>query len=176
VTLLLTGFGPFLDVRDNPSARLVRDLHGRRLGGHEVHGEVLPVSYRRAPARVVALVQSMRPVAVIGFGVARERTGVQVESTAWPEAIGEDVDQHCPVHLSALPGSRACTLDPARLAHHLGATVSHDAGRYVCNAWLYLVPAAVPCPAAFVHLPAEGVPAEAVAAGLQSWLEETAPG
>ena len=43
--LFLTGFGPFVDVEENPSGLLVERLDGRALGGLAVHGRVLPVTF-----------------------------------------------------------------------------------------------------------------------------------
>lgn len=168
--LLLTGFGAFQEVTDNPSARLVCALHGRVIAGHAVHAEVLPVSYSRGPARAIELALALQPVAVIGFGVARGRVGVQVERLAYADAQGLDVDLACPDTLAPGAAPRHATLDAHALAEHLGATVSDDAGRYVCNAWLFEVPAALRCPATFVHLPAEGADPELIAAGLAAWL------
>jgi pyroglutamyl-peptidase len=77
--ILVTGFGPFLDVEENPSGRLARRIDGARIAGHTVHGEVLPVTYAEAPALTLALAERLRPVLVVGLGVARGREQVMVE-------------------------------------------------------------------------------------------------
>jgi pyrrolidone-carboxylate peptidase len=51
---LVTGFGPFLDVVDNPSGALARALDGSRIGPWRVVGMELPVSTARAPALSLA--------------------------------------------------------------------------------------------------------------------------
>ena len=51
------------------------------------------------------------------------------------------------------PVRRRATVDVPALADVLGGEVSEDAGTYVCNAWLYGVLGACPCPATFVHVP-----------------------
>ena len=70
-TVLITGFGPFPGVADNPSARLARALDGRVVGGVRFVGEVLPVSYRRAPAQTLRLAAAHKADAILGTGVAR---------------------------------------------------------------------------------------------------------
>ncbi len=63
-------------------------------------------------------------------------------------------------------------MDVERLAAALGAGVSTDAGRYVCNAWLYQVAAALPDRlVGFVHVPPAGVELARLLAGVASLLE-----
>jgi len=154
--ILLTGFGPFLDVRDNPSATLVQALDGARIAGFTVVAEVLDVSYQRAPARVVELAAIFEPVLVIGTGVASTRDEVQVERAGrGGPSEGMDVDGACP---ELRPGVYYSPVADA-LARALGVRLSSDAGRYVCNAWLYRVGRALNPPVGFVHIPPEGIPA-----------------
>ena len=51
---LVTGFGPFLDVSDNPSGRIARAVNGARVDGLALHGLELPVRFLDGPARAVA--------------------------------------------------------------------------------------------------------------------------
>lgn len=167
--ILLTGFGPFGEVDDNPSARLVRALHGAQLGGVPVRGLVLPVSYTRGPAAAIEAARTLRAQAVIGFGVAVRRSRIEVESRAVAACVGDDIDGQCPPCPAPGPATRAPTLDAAHLAACLGAAVSTDAGTYVCNAWLYRVPAALDVPAGFIHIPPQGVDPDQVRRGLEAW-------
>lgn len=162
---LVTGFGSFLDVRDNPSARLVRALHGQRVGEVALHGMVLDVSYARAPKRVLTEVARLEAEWVVGFGVSR-RGGLRVERTG-RSAVGAslDVDGCAPDRLVGRATIQA-TLDVQALARALGCRVSDDAGSYVCNAWLHQVAQRSPVPAAFVHIPPEGVDVDLVIAAL----------
>ena len=43
MSILITGFEPFDGETVNPSGEIALALHGRDLGGHRVHGVVLPV-------------------------------------------------------------------------------------------------------------------------------------
>ena len=73
MNVLVTGFGPFPGVSDNPTARLVRALDGLQIGRATVIGRVLPVSYRRGPEQAVRLARDHRAVLVVGTGVAASR-------------------------------------------------------------------------------------------------------
>ena len=175
--ILVTGYGPFLDVADNPSAALARALHGRVAAGHAIHAAVLPVRWLDGPRAAIEAGLAIRADLAIGLGVARGRRGLWVERTAVPHRDGADVDGLAGTTLPAWREPRRATLDPERLAHHLDAHVSDDAGRYLCNAWLYEVPHALGVPGVFIHLGDDlthhrgGAP-DAFLAGLDAALRE----
>lgn len=172
--LLVTGFGPFLEVQDNPSGRLAEAVDGVRLGrpgepGLRVVGAVLPVDYDEAPARTVSLARSLGAFAIVGTGVALGREQVCVER--WGRRLARP-------DLADVGGRRLADLEPGgpvrveatapvvALAQALGALVSEDAGGYVCNAWLYRVlralarsPGVAP-DVAFLHIPPQGLAPE----------------
>lgn len=173
-TLLLTGFGPFRSVDVNPTAALVEALDGRVIAGVRVVGVVLPVSWQRAPDLVLDLVARHDPIAVIGFGVATPRAAVMVETQAHRRRFGPDVDGVHGADRPSGPDLVRATLNPEALARALGVSTSDDAGTYVCNAWLYEVALRSPAPAAFVHVPAQGMDAEHLAAALDVWLRTEA--
>jgi pyroglutamyl-peptidase len=174
--ILVTGFGPFPGVPDNPTARLVRGLDGRSYGGAAVRAAVLDVSYDRAARQVRAAVAAGGwPRLVLHFGVAVGATGVRVEARAVnrKEAAVADVDGELGAAASIDPArpldaALVTAVDVAGLVAALNASgisagPSDDAGRYVCNAtyfqslaWFAAEGAAVPC--VFVHVPdvAEG--------------------
>ena len=153
--ILLTGYGPFGDVQDNPSARLVRAVHGLSAAGHRLHALVLPVSWAHGPAAVVSAARALKPALILGFGVATTRTEVRVEALGTGVRDGADADG------KAAPASDAsivsATVDVAAFAAALSAGVSQDAGKFLCNAWIAEVTPNVTCPAVFVHVPPEGM-------------------
>lgn len=164
--ILVTGFGPFPGVRDNPSGVVARQVHGRRVRGHTVVAEVLPVTWTGAAARTLALARHLEPVVVVGLGVAMSREGVQVERLGRRELAARlDAAGELP---PVLPGPEqvGATLAVDVLCQALSATPSDDAGSYVCNAWLYQVASGLDCPVGFVHLPAAGLDPERLLAGL----------
>jgi pyroglutamyl-peptidase len=159
-TVLVTGFGPFLDVVDNPSGRAARAVDGRAVADLRIVGRELPVTYEGGPAAAVALAQELDAVAVVGLGVDQRTRTVDVETRAYNRAGRPDVEGHAPGVLE--PGGPPLlysNIDANRFAAALGARVDDDAGRYVCNAWLYKVARAL-LPArqvVFVHVPTDGV-------------------
>ena len=153
--ILLTGYGPFGDVHDNPSARLVRAVHGLSAAGHRLHALVLPVSWAHGPAAAVSAARALKPALIVGFGVATTRSEVQVEALGTGQRDGADVDGKAPPESDA--STVTATVDVAALARALDAGVSQDAGRFLCNAWIAQVTPNVACPAVFVHVPPEGL-------------------
>ena len=178
-SVLVTGFGPFLDVTENPSGWLAERVHGAQIAeGVEVRGLRLPVSYVRAPALTLAEVAVLRPRLVIGLGVAvgRERVCVEMVGVRRSRSPSPDVDGEVNADLEESGPERIYATAPgALLAEALGALVSEDAGGYVCNAWLYRVvrgleasppdqrPAVI-----FVHLPSSGLAPERLLRGISS--------
>ncbi|GDX80565.1 hypothetical protein LBMAG42_23760 [Deltaproteobacteria bacterium] len=173
MTALVLGFGAFRDVLDNPSSRLARSIDGRIVGVRQtiLRGFEMPVSYERCFDQTLALAAEHRPAFVLGFGVAAGRVAALVESTARNRANhtiadvdGSFISEH---------GSGPLQIESryaASLANALGLGCSPDAGEYVCNSWMYRVLRAG-LPAAFVHLPAEGLDADRVAEGFGRFLD-----
>jgi pyroglutamyl-peptidase len=127
-------------------------------------GEVLPVSYRRAPEQTLRLVAAHKADAVLGTGVSGRATGPVVERVGRQHAVGRvDVEGQALTLLEG-PAEVGATWSPEALAEALGAELSDDAGRYVCNAWLYKVASRATVPVAFLHVPPGGIDADRVAA------------
>ena len=169
--MLLVGFGPFSTVVRNPAAQLALSLDGRRLGKVRVVGREIPVEYDGGPAETMRLIREIEPLAVSGMGVAVGRTVPMLERVGvrWADP-----------HLQDNAGMKLGDLEPEgpetvhstaairELAAAMGAEISEDAGRYVCNAWLYRMVRAIGArlPVTFLHVPAEGMPAENLARAL----------
>jgi pyroglutamyl-peptidase len=161
--LLLTGFGPFDGVPDNPSAAVVGALEGSRVRGVPVVGVTLPVSYARARHALDRALVRHRPRARLHLGVAPLRRTINLERVARPGDIGGvlDIDGRAPVPAESPPqlttGVNTSAVLRALAAANLPARVSRDAGRYLCNAvygWSLASGPAVPT--LFVHLPPVG--------------------
>ncbi len=174
-TVLVTGFGAFPGVPRNPTAELAAALDGVRVAGHTIVGRVLPVSFQRGPDEAIALAVEHYASLVVGLGVATRRSVVCVESRGIRVAHDRlDVDGTgiClpePLRADGPPIVEA-TLDVQALAGALDARVSDDAGRYVCNAWLYRVAHALSVPVGFVHVPPAGLAPERLQRGLAALL------
>jgi pyroglutamyl-peptidase len=165
--ILVTGFGDFPGVSDNPSARLARLVDGKTVAGIPVVGLVLPVQWEAGPELAIAHARAIDARLVLGIGVATNRAGLTVERWGYPERQAF-VDAAGALAAPTTGGQVACTLDVDRLAAALGATISEDPGRYVCNAWIHLVVPALQVPAGFLHLPASGLEPEPLLAALEA--------
>lgn len=169
-TLLLTGFGPFPGVPANQSKQLVQRLASlvrRRWPKLHVATLVLPTEWVRAPILAEAALDRWRPDVALHFGVSGGASGFDVEWLAENRARPlRDAAGHVPERprLDQEAGRQIAGRMPAHHIHrHLrrnGHTcrLSHDAGRYLCNAVYYhsLRHAALHAPdrvVAFVHVP-----------------------
>lgn len=167
--VLVVGFGPFMDVTDNPAARLARAVDGAQVGPYTVVGRVMPVSYRRAPEDVAALIEALSPVMVIGIGVARGRAVPMVERFGHRHASPNllDVDREALTDLEPGGPERVESALAGPLAAALELAISEDAGDYVCNAWIYRVCRATSLPTAFIHVPDAGLDPARLLRGLE---------
>ena len=145
--VLVTGFGSFEQVEDNPSGAVARRLEEDPPSGIDVRARVLPVSFMRAPEAWDELCSGLgrTPDFLLGLGVQpnagfrlerRARAGLNPASST---PARPDVDGVCAVD-AALPTGPdfECELDLDALAAHLTsdgteACVSDDAGGYVCE-------------------------------------------
>jgi pyroglutamyl-peptidase len=171
-TVLLTGFGPFPGVRRNVSASLVKWLafKARFAMPHcRFVVAVLPTEWIRAPSVLAALYNRHDPALALHFGVASNMRGFRIETEARnfcrmsPDAAGNlpDLARMFDEGAQTLP----VTIDVKSIARHLdgkgySATLSDDAGGYLCNAVLYhsLVNASERggrCKVGFIHIPSD---------------------
>ncbi len=166
-TALLTGFGPFPGVTDNPSGALALDLATRPPAGLDLRSTVLPVTFAGVPDALEGFVtehESAGPSLLISMGVHRgpgfrlERRAQAAPTSDRPDQAGGGGGGH------AADRQRMTTLDLDELAARLapaaaeagGLSVSDDAGGYVCD-WTYqhLLQHAerLGVPALFLHVP-----------------------
>jgi pyroglutamyl-peptidase len=155
---LVTGFTPFGGDSVNPSGDIATRLNGDIVGGRMVRGCALPVTVDWA----LALIEDHFPQCggVIAMGVSNRPT-FSVEAAAWNEADYPQPDHRGEQRIGRLaekgPHS-LCTPFEAQgivdsmIEQGFSVEISHDPGRYVCNAFYYGVLAReVPC--LFFHLP-----------------------
>lgn len=158
--VLVTGFGPFPGVADNPSGRFAREIDGAVIDGVPIVGRVVPVEWRRAWPTIREAVEQVKPMALLMYGVATQRARVEIERVARNvsgprlDAIGELPAD--PWVIADAPSTLATRLPWSALT---GPRVglSDDAGDYLCNAVMYAsvhrLGDRVRC-CGFVHLPA----------------------
>jgi pyroglutamyl-peptidase len=184
--LLVTGFGAFGSVTNNPTEDAARAFDGIRLAdGRPVIGAVLPVSAARAPRALDALLAAHDPIAVVLTGVDEHAAQLMLETTACNECAFSIPDNDGALRRAeaviagaapALTGTLPLAAIEAALAR---AGVTHarsdDAGRYLCNLVFFHLRATRPgLPAGFVHVPPiETWPLDRTQAALRLVLEAT---
>lgn len=197
--VLVTGFGPFPGVADNPSAALARALAARpSMPGLALRAAVLPTTWAEA-ARFPDRLAAENPDLLVMLGVATRRRSVCVETLAVAEAGPfPDAEGHlAPAVPAGTPSAVSCAAEAGKLVRALrgaglSARASRDAGRYICNAlahaaYLHAAGHGRPLRAVFVHIPqpdAAGALAlprlvrglEALIAELARQTRDTAPG
>lgn len=185
--VLVTGFGPFLDVARNPSGEAALALAQAPPPGLEVVGVELPVSFAGAPAALEAALSGLAPRVpdvLLALGLHRgswlrleQRARARLGS-AKPDAEGRRGAEQ-----GLLAGGELrCRLDLEVLAQGLVAAgaadvrLSRDAGGYVCERTYHAALAAgerLGRPALFLHVPPpQHLDAPSLAALLGAWLPE----
>ena len=182
-TLLLTYFQPFGGDEVNASEEAAKLLPGQ-IGPWKLVRRELPVIFGTAGERCCALIDALRPDAVLMLGQAAGREAVTPELAARNYRFARIPDNagRSPMGEPVLRGGEDAlfaTLPAARMAEavraaDLPAALSCSAGYYVCNDLYYTVlqhlrgPAFAerPISAVFVHVPSAGTlpPAQSAAA------------
>jgi pyroglutamyl-peptidase len=167
-SVLVTGFEPFGGMTYNPSAEIALTLNDAAIAGHRVVGRLLAVDFARNRAQLAALLEEIKPLLYIGFGLATgedmiriERYGVNLADFVMPDNAGA-VHAGREIEIGG-PAARSATLPCAEiraalLAAGIPARLSNSAGSYLCNANLYtsvgLCAAMADAPrCGFIHLP-----------------------
>lgn len=167
LSMLVTGFGPFLGVALNPSAILARQVaHDIAIRASNIRARhlVLATSYSALAHQLVPTLALEAPECVLMLGVAARRTRICIESRAAnrasvmaPDADGQPARRFA-LHAGAEPARRPrFPLQPllrAIAGPGVRPVLSRDAGRYLCNAAYYEALGMMDGrPVVFVHVP-----------------------
>jgi len=166
--LLLTGFVPFQDHPVNPTEPIVKHLDGKRIGGLQIFGRVLPVDFSESADVCLGHLEEIEPDIVLSLGLAAGRTKITPERVAinckdgGPDNRGVFVRDE-PIVPDG-PAAYFSTLPIRRMVDRLNekgypAQISNTAGTYLCNHIMYSVLHKIksenrPVLGGFVHLPA----------------------
>ena len=147
--IVLTGFGPFPGIAANASGQLVETL-GRvaanRFPKKRIVAHVLPTKWDAAPKELAALYRAHTPILMLHFGVSERAKGFQVEAQAHNvQSPFRDAADNLPEHpivarsgQDKLSAKLPVDLIVSRLKDlSVPASLSQDAGTYLCNAVLY---------------------------------------
>lgn len=166
-TILVTGFGAFLDVAVNASGELARCLDGEVLGDARVHSAVMPVAFERlAPSYAAALdgLEGESPIALLSMGVHRDGFfRMESQARAQLDSDKPDVDGVFAKELSPLGAEDLASeleFDGLRRALQAGGAsdvrLSENAGGYVCERCYFEVlkqARRLEVPGFFLHVP-----------------------
>ena len=169
-TILLTGFGPFPGAPYNPTGPLVARLARLRrpcLTNAKIISHIFPTSYAAVDRDLPMLLTQHNPDALLMFGLAPRSRALHIETRArnvvslLPDAAGiapprQAITIGGPPAI-AMPAPVHRLLATVRAAH-VPATLSRDAGRYLCNYLAWRAAAAAgknggPHLVTFVHVP-----------------------
>ena len=146
-TVLVTGFEPFNGGEVNPSGDIARRLG--ELGHPDCHliGEILPVSFARAPGLLAAALHAHQPDVLLVLGLADNRHAITPERVAvnLADASIPDNDGDQPTDAPLEPHGPAARFTGHPIKHivhaidaaGIPAELSLTAGSYVCNAVMY---------------------------------------
>jgi pyroglutamyl-peptidase len=145
--VLLTGFGPFPGVAENPSGWLAEALAARKSAPDwDLHGHVLPTEWEAVAALAPDLHASLQPHVMIHFGVSPRAPALRIERSAHNQAARRhDARGRLPATPTVSPTGAArldTGLPVAAIAAHLraqshAAGASGSCGRYLCNFLYY---------------------------------------
>lgn len=147
--VLLFGFEPFLQFKENPSWKIVKALDGKTVGGRKITGRILPVDYGMIEQLIVRDIEEHDPSVVIGTGLAAGRSLLSVEKIAVNYKHSEEPDNKGRKEEGGLidgdaPDGMFSNLSPeesAALLNRAGipAAVSLSAGAYLCNFAMFII-------------------------------------
>ena len=182
-TILVTGFEPFAEHARNPSGEIASALADER----GVQTAILPVSYARTEQRILELLRSSRPAAVLLLGlhagpeIRLERVALNLDDAVSPDNDGA-IRRNAPIRENG-PVGYWSTLPLAAFGRRLDAaglewTWSRDAGEFICNHAFYvarheLSQSGREIPCGLVHVPAAcGSTLTTTLAGIRDCLAE----
>ena len=163
--LLITGFDPFGDHKENPSFDAAEQLPGE-VGGFTLKKACIPTVYGKGAQKALAAAAEFQPHVILCIGLAAGRTAVT------PERIGVNIrDARIGDNEGVLyRGERISAKGPAAwfstvpvtamadaiAAEGIPAAVSNSAGTFVCNDVLYTLLdhyAGTQVKVGFIHVP-----------------------
>jgi len=168
--VLITGFGPFPGAPWNPTEALVKRLVKLRrpaFADVALTGHVFPVTYGGVDWQLAEQLATVKPHALLMFGLAGRTKHVRIEtrarntiSTRWPAADGSYAEANViAAARDALPfGPHTTSLLRRACMTGIDARLSRNAGSYLCNyvSWRGIEATRQPGGprvAAFVHVP-----------------------
>ncbi len=168
VTVLVTGFEPYLEYTTNPTQEIATLLDGKEINGISYSGAVLPVDYTRLEDELLRHINDARPSLIIGTGLAPGRAKISLEKIAinymfskepdnsGRKASGERIDRSLEDGIFSLLSVEK--LSDLLNSLNIPAEVSLSAGAYLCNYAMFIIvreARKLGIKGGFVHFPAD---------------------
>ena len=166
MSIVIFGYEPFLEFKENPSGLIAQGLDGEEIAGHRVKGITLPVDYSRLEGLIVSALNREKPVLAFGLGLAAGRNNVTPEKIAVnykhatePDNTGriildEKIDAGQPDGLFVNFPIEGMVEEINRQG--VPASLSLSAGAYLCNNAMFVIvreARKAGFPGGFIHIP-----------------------
>ncbi len=166
--ILLTGFEPFGEFKQNPSWEIAKSLNNKEIGNFKVFGRQVPVKYKEIFPVIKEFIEEISPEAIINIGQS-SRDRISIERVAINIADVTSVAYNCgskPVDETLFedgPAAYFSTLPIKKIKKAIEdagipAEISNTAGTYGCNQLMYstlyiLDKMGKNIPSGFIHVP-----------------------
>ena len=138
--ILVTGFNPFNNQKENPSLEVLNALD-EHYNGHEIRKVNLDVMYHLDANKVIENIKEFNPDLVLLFGEAGGRRSISLEydalnmeSATIPDNKGELILHH--EIIEGAPLAYKTNLDVLKISDKMKDykfSISYHAGTYICN-------------------------------------------
>ena len=147
--VVLFGFEPFLEFKENPSQLIIKSLDGTTIGNNRVKGVLLPVEYSEVEERIMAELAVEKPRLALGIGVAPgrnrvtpEKIAINLKHASEPDNSGKLLEGD-PIDRQQ-PDGIFTNLPVEELVKELNssgipASLSFSAGAYLCNNAMFVI-------------------------------------
>ncbi len=146
--LLIYGFGPYKQFRENITEKILRGLPPRK----GVKKVIFPVRFQRR--QFIEALKKHKPEVILGLGQTSRSRRIKIERRAVNRIRENKGDRARPIRA----GGRKWLATSLRLNGGRQARISHDAGDYVCNYSMYVIldylkRRGLPARFGFIHIP-----------------------
>ena len=154
--LLIYGFGPYKEFKENITEKILRRLPARS----GVKTVVFPVRFQKR--QLIEALKKYKPDAVLGLGQSSGSKRLKIERRAVNRRRKNQSEKPSPI----APGRFKWLSTTLKLKGDSQARISYDAGDYVCNYSMYVIldylkRHRLPTRFGFVHIPHDYNPARA---------------
>lgn len=154
--LLIYGFGPYKQFKNNITEKILRTLPARK----GVKKVIFPVRFQKR--QFIEALKKHKPEVILGLGQTSRNRRIKIERRAVNRRRKDKGDRARPIRA----GGRKWLGANLRMNGGRQAKISYDAGDYVCNYSMYVIldylkRRALPARFGFIHIPHRFDPAKA---------------